>query len=158
MARADNAQNKPLVSDAKLRETMRRLLHRAMRVDRAFTRATLAAESGVNIYTIDQIVAPSPEKHRRITVEDAFSITCVLGEAAVNALLATIGYGGATPLDETETMQPVTIVTTAMQQLGRIAKAAADNRIDHTEERDTAEAADILIATVLPLSSAGRAA
>jgi hypothetical protein len=153
-----SVSNSPLVSDAKLRGVLHGQMHKAMKVQHRFTRTSLSAESGVNVHNMDQINASQGEKHRRVALEDALSIAVVLGEGAVNALLATIGYGGAKPLDEPDAMQPVQIAMIAMQQVGRIAKAAADNRIDHIEEPDTTEAADILIATVLPLSSAGRAA
>lgn len=48
------------------------------------------------------------------------------------------------------------IAADAMGHLSVIARNAADGRIDHTEEAETAEAADQIIATVLPLSSAGK--
>jgi tellurite resistance protein len=46
----------------------------------------------------------------------------------------------------------------AMQHLSVIATAAADGRIDHVERPAVREAADMLIATVLPVSSHGDAA
>jgi hypothetical protein len=158
MASAPSVQTSPIVSDAQLRDVLHRRIHRATKLQKRFTRISLAGESGVNVHNLDQINAGQAEKHRRVALEDALSIAVVLGEETVNALLATIGYGGAKPLDEPDALQPVQIVMAATEQLGRIARAAADNRIDHLEEPDTTEAADILIATVLPLSSAGRAA
>ena len=37
-----------------------------------------------------------------------------------------------------------------------LAACAADGRIDHTERPDCQQAADLIIATVLPLASAGQ--
>jgi hypothetical protein len=80
-------------------------------------------------------------------------IAGALGEWAVNAVLHPVGFQGAS-LDGGVIMQPMQIVADALGHLGVIGKAAADNRIDHVEEPDTTHAADMLIATVMPLSSA----
>lgn len=88
----------------------------------------------------------------------ALSIGLVLGKPAVNAVLSLIGYGGAAPFDEPAHSQPMQIVANGMKHFAVIASAAADNVIDHTEERQTEAAADALIAEILPLSSAGRKA
>jgi hypothetical protein len=87
----------------------------------------------------------------------ALSLGLVLGKGAVNGVLSLIGYGGAAPFDEPAQSQPMQIVANGMKHFAVIANAAADNRIDHTEERETTEAADALIAEILPLSSAGKA-
>ncbi len=155
MQDGNSAQTDAIVSDARVRDTLRRQIDRAYNVDRSFTRATLASESGVSVHTIDQIMSRSPEKHRRVAMEDAFSIASVLGERAVNSLLALIGYAGRR-LDDPDAMQPMLIAATAMAHLSTIATAAADGRIDHTEQPGCQEAADMIIATVLPMSSAAR--
>jgi hypothetical protein len=87
----------------------------------------------------------------------ALSLGCVLGGAALNPILSLIGYV-ARPLDEAGDACVRTLTAEAMGHLAVIAKAAADGRIDHTEEPAVTDAADGLIATVLPLSRAGRAA
>lgn len=87
----------------------------------------------------------------------ALSILTVLGRPAVNSTLALIGYVGE-PLEEAEALQPMMIVAGALAHLATIGRAAADNRIDHTEAPDCQAAADAVIAHMLPLSSAGRAA
>ncbi|NII59819.1 hypothetical protein [Sphingomonas aerolata] len=151
----NSAQTGPIVSDERIRDTLRRQIERAYNVDRSFSRATLSSESGVSVHTLDQIMSRNPEKKRRVTMEDAFSIAQLLGDRAVSALLATIGYT-ARRMDEPDALQPMLIAATAMAHLSTIATAAADGRIDHTEQPGCQEAADMIIATVLPMSSAGR--
>ena len=90
----NSAQSGAILSDERIRDTLRRQIDRAYSVDRSFTRATLAAETGVNVYTLDAIMSRDPAKKRRVTMEDAFSIASVLGDRAVNSLLALIGYAG----------------------------------------------------------------
>lgn len=155
MQRSESVQTSPVISDALLREPIRLELDRAINIERRFTRTQLAESSGVNIHTIDAMLSRNPDKHRRLALEDAMSLAWVLGERAINAVLAIIGFI-ASPLDDPDEVQPMQIVADAIGHLGVISRAAADNRIDHTEEPETREAADQLIATVLPLSSAGR--
>lgn len=145
----------PIVSDATIRETLRRQIDRAINIaPRAFTRTSLAQESGVNVYTIDSILSRDEAKHRRIALADAFSIVQVLGERAVNALLAEIGFV-ARPVEADDAMQPTILAASALAHLSVIATAAADGRIDHTEMPACREAADQLIATIAPISSHG---
>ena len=152
--RNDNAvQSAPVASDDRIREALRKQINRCISLDRTHTRAELATESGVSIHQIDQLASQNPDKHRRVCMADAFSIAWVIGPRAVNALLAVIGYGGAKPLDEVDAVQPMLLTATALTHLSTIATAAADGRIDHTEEPACREAADQLIAVVLPLSS-----
>ncbi|NIJ24813.1 helix-turn-helix domain-containing protein [Sphingomonas japonica] len=132
-------------------------LRNATMVQRHFTVEQVAATSGVPVRTVRSYMANDETEVREPTLSNALSIACVLGPVAVNGVLALIGYGGAKPLDEPDAIQPMQIVATGMQHFAVIAEAAADNRIDHTEEQRTTEAADGIIATFLPLSSAGRA-
>jgi DNA-binding XRE family transcriptional regulator len=118
-----------------------------------WTDADLAAASGVNARAIKSYRVEGKEP----SLSAALSLACVLGPKALNPVLSLIGYV-AKPLDEPDAIQPMQIVADAMGSLATISRAAADNRIDHTEEPETTAAADMLIATVLPLSSAGRAA
>lgn len=152
----DSAQSDAITSDERIRNALRRHIQRSYDT-RDFTRASLATESRVNIYTIDAIVSRDPAKNRRVTAEDALCLTYALGAEAVNALMATIGYA-ARHQGEGDAMQPMLVAATAMQHLSTIATAAADGRFDHTEVGPCREAADMIIATVLPLSSAGGAA
>jgi len=118
-------------------------------------------------WTDESLGAATQMKPRRIKAyrtEDkepplsaALSLAVVLGPSAINGVLALIGYV-ARPLDEPDALQPMQIVAAGLAHFNTIAQAAADGRIDHTEENDCRLAADGLIATVLPLSSAGRAA
>lgn len=155
---SNSVQNEPVVSDATIRETLRRQIHRAINVTpRAFTRTTLAQESGVNVHTIDSILARDEAKQRRVSLADAFSIVSVLGEGAVNALLADIGFGGAKEMDELSEASPMHDMVKAMGALNVFAQAAVDDRIDHTEAEVVRDASDTLIATFLPYSSHGGA-
>lgn len=156
---SNSAQSEPIVSDATIRETLRRQIHRAINMPpRSFTRPTLAKESGVNVHTIDAILSRDSGKHRRVALADALSIAAVLGEGAVNALLADIGYGGAKELDEADDAHPMHDMVKAMGALNVFAQAAVDDRIDHTEAEAVRDASDTLIATFLPYSSHGDAA
>lgn len=153
---SNSARNEPIVSDEAVRDTLRRQIDRAINIaPRAFTRTSLAQESGVNVHTIDAILTRDPAKHRRVALSDALSIAAVLGERAVSAILADIGYI-ASPLDEAEGPDLRTLTADALKHMAVIASAAVDGKIDHVEEPATTEAADMLIATVLPISSAGK--
>lgn len=157
MSAADTVQTEPLVSDTKLRDALRRQIDRAINVDRTFTRQQLALESGVNVHTIDAVLSRDPGKHRTVGGAVALSIACVLGSRCVNVILALIGYTGS-PLDEASEEQPCAVVGEIARGLSVIAAAAADNRFDHTERPAVTDAADLIIATVLPYSRAGQAA
>lgn len=154
--RTNSVQNGEIVSDTAIREVLRRILHHAIHIDRRFTRQSLAAESGVSVHQIDQLVSTVAEKQRRVSLADAMSLCVVLGPRAINILLAQIGYI-AQPLDDPDTPDLRTLVADGLRHFSVIADAAADGVIDHTEEPSTTEAADGLIATILPLSSAGKA-
>ena len=157
MTERPSVPREPLVSDARAREALRRELDRAINVEHTLTRAQLASESGVNIHTVDQLLSRDPGKQRRVCLADALSLASVLGERTVSALIAPIGYAAHRP-DEAPDDAPMLIAAHGMAQLATIAAAAADGRIDHTERPGVEEAADLLIATVLPLSSAGQKA
>ena len=153
MQRNDTVQSAPIISDEMVREVLRKEIDRAY-VGKLTSRAKLAEDSGVNVYQIDQIMSRQPEKQRRVAMGDALSIAWALGEHAANALIAMIGYA-ARPLEDGEEMQPMLMAATALSDLSIITTAAADGRIDHTEMPACREAADHIIATLIPLSSAG---
>lgn len=133
-----------------------------------FIVAGLLRAAQVKGWTDESLEAASGVKARRIkawrvegkepSLSGALSIAVVLGPEAVNAALALIGYGGAKPLDEGTSSQPSQIVSTVIDGLNVIARAAADNHFDHLETPDVAKAADSIIATLIPVSSAGEAA
>lgn len=159
MTHRNNSVRSALVaSDERIRNALRREIDRAVNIDRDFTRAELAEISGVNIHTIDSITTRDVAKHRRIATEDALSLAYVIGERAVNALLAVISYKGARPADEVEEDCPLDSAVAAMSSLSVFMQAASDRRIDHTEERAATEAADLIIAELIPFSSAGKRA
>ena len=152
----DSVQSTAITSDERIRNVLRRQIQKAY--DRnEFTRASLAEESGVNIHQIDAIVSRDKAKHRRVAAEDAFCLAYTIGDEAVSALVATIRYT-ARRTDAPEELSVPSIVAEGVQHFTVIAQAASDGRIDHTEKPICEQAADALIATVLPLSSQGRAA
>ena len=153
----NDAQTTPLFSDERLRNVLRRQIDRIINIDKSRTRQQLADDSGVNIYAIDAIMSTDAAKKRRVSIEDAFSLAYTIGERAVNALLMEIGYGGASRLTDPAAPDLSHLVADGLSDLSVIATALADGRIDHTEKPRTTEAADHLIATFLPLSSAGHA-
>lgn len=153
--RSNNAQNEPCVSDERLRNALRRQIDRAYNAQRSTTRQQLSTESGVNVFTIDAIMSNDAAKQRRVKLEDAFSIVFTLGERAVNGLIAEMGYTGARKTDAPDPLRPMQLAAKAMAHLSTIATCAADDVIDYREEPICRDAADQLIATVLPMSSAG---
>lgn len=109
----------------------------------------LAAASGVKARRIKAYRVEGKEP----SVSAMLSIAVVLGRDAINSILALIGYGGASPLDEPDEISPGLIVAEIVDATAPIARAAADGRIDHIEKPITRAAADRIIAAVLPLSS-----
>ena len=84
----------------------------------------------------------------------------ILGQVFGAFLLAAFATGDALAQTKKKDPRCVPNFFQACQKrcigAGEIGQAAADNRIDHTERPRTTEAADNLIATIVPLSSAGR--
>lgn len=150
-----SVQTSPIVSHDSVTGAIRTMLRAAVVVQRRFTAEQLANDSGVSLSAIRSYMRNDEPKEP--SLGNALSLAVVIGPRAVSSIMALIGYSAA-PLDEPEAMQPMQIVSDALGHLSTIGKAAADNRIDHTEEPETTEAADMLIATILPLSSAWKAA
>jgi hypothetical protein len=141
-----------LVTHDRVTTLVRGLLSAAVSPGSSWTYESLGAACKLNPRRLKSYVHEGKEP----PLSAALSIGLVLGKPAVNAVLSLIGYGGAAPFDEPRENQPMQIVANGMKHFAIIANAAADNRIDHTEERETIEAADALIAEILPLSSAGK--
>jgi hypothetical protein len=156
--RSNNAETTQIVSRDRVIEVVRVALRTATVITRNFTVEQIAEASQVPVRTIRSYMANDPGEVREPTLSNALSIAVVLGKPAVNAVLALIGYGGAAPFDEPDPVAPMQLVADGMKHFAVIADAAADNRIDHTEEERTRAAADGIIATFLPLSSAGKSA
>lgn len=146
-----SASDSGIVSPDRVRLVVQGILRAAQAG--GWTDAALEEASGVKARAIKSYRVEGKEP----SLSAALSLACVIGPRALNPVLAIIGYV-ARPMDEPDAIQPMQIVADGMQHFSVIAKAAADNRIDHTEEAETTAAADLLIATVLPLSSAGKAA
>lgn len=117
-----------------------------------WTDAQLAELSGVKARAIKSYRVDGKEP----SLSSALSLAVVIGPKAINPLLALIGYV-ARPLDEADAFCVNSAVATGLKHFSTIASAAADGRIDHNEAPLCREAADIIIQTVMPLSSAGAA-
>lgn len=94
---------------------------------------------------------------REPSLHAALSLAVVIGKPAVNSILSLIGYT-ASPLDEADEADPRQVVADGLRHFTVIASAAADGRIDHLEAPLCRDAADRIIETVFPLSSAAGAA
>lgn len=140
-----------IVSPDRVRMVVQGVLRAA--TNSGWTDAALEAACGVKARTIKAYRVEGKEP----SLSNALSILLVLGASALNPVLATIGYVGR-PLDEADSTSPALIAASILPHLAVIAQAGADNHIDHLEEPACRDAADQIIATVLPLSRAGRAA
>lgn len=119
---------------------------------KGWTDEALETLSGVKARTIKSYRVDGKEP----SVTNALSLCMVLGKGSVNALLSTIGYRGAVPLEEADAPNPGLVVAGLLQGISAIAEAASDGRFDHTEMAAVTAAADLIIETAGPLSSAGR--
>lgn len=153
----NSAQSEPIVSDERIRNVLREHLGRAINVERR-RREEIASDSGVNIHQIDALRSREAAKKRPFHAHEMLSLAVVLGPRCVNAVLAVIGYAGASSLDDADVASPALDAVEMMENVTRFARCAADNRIDHTEEPDSTAAADNIIELALPYSSKRTAA
>ena len=148
--------DKSSVSEASLvsHDSVRIAVQAALRAAQVegWTDTKLEQLSGVSARTIKSYRVDGKEP----SLSNALSLAVVLGPRALNALLSLIGYV-ARPLDEADAFCVNSAVATGLQHFSTIAMAAADGRIDHIEAPLCREAADMIIQTVMPLSSAGAA-
>lgn len=119
---------------------------------RHLTDDTLSASTGIPARTIKSYRVEGKEP----SLSNALALAAALGKPAMNAILATVNYGGAHPLDEPEGFNTRQIIADILPHVSTIAAAVADGAIDHIEKPACAEAADHIIATVLPISSTAR--
>lgn len=150
-----SAQSLRVCPDERLKNALRLQIDRVVNVERSKTRAQLADESGVNIFQIDAIMSPDPAKKRRLKAEDMMSLAWALGERAVNAILATINYGGAEQIDHPSAAAAMERVADAICEVGIVASAVArgGGKVRHGDEKPTRAAADKAIRDMLPFSS-----
>ena len=154
----DSARRSPIVSDDRVKETLQRMLHLCVHVERRMTVGQIAEQAGLSNNCVSAYLSVRPEAQRQASLGNALSIAVVLGEKAVNQVLALIGYGGATPLEESDAADPLECAVHAMQALGEFCQCTAGHSIEHTKVERAAHAADTIIAEILPFSSAGHAA
>lgn len=145
-----SASSVAVVSHDRVCAMMQGILRGAQSV---WTDDALSSASGVPARTIKSYRVEGKEP----SLSNALSLALVIGPSALNTMLAAIGYV-ARPLDEADAVAPSKIVADGLAAFSVIASAAADGRIDHTEANVCREAADTIIATVLPLATAGGAA
>lgn len=93
---------------------------------------------------------------REPSLSAGLAIMAVIGATGVNSVLSLISYSGK-PLEDPNEVPAAQLVATVLPHVATIAAAAADGRFDHTERPKCREAADQIIATLQPLSSAGEA-
>lgn len=155
MPERQSVQMDPIVPRNRVIEVIRTQLHIACNVERRFTADMIAAQSGVPLRTVQSYM--SNQDPREPSLSNALSIAVVVGERSVQAIMAIIGYS-ASPTEDPSEINPMLIVARALPKMGVIAKAAADGRIDHRERPETTDAADSIIAEMLPLSSQANAA
>lgn len=158
MASRASVPASPIVSHDRIKGWIHRTLYTAIHVERRTTATQLAADSGVPLSCIQSYMKGTAAERKEPCLSYALSIAVVLGTKVVNSLIAEIGYGGATPLDEPDAPQPALIVAAVLRNSTVIAEAATNNVIEDHERDAVQAAADTIIATVLPLSSQGQAA
>lgn len=155
--RLNTAENSAIVTRDRVTDAIRTELRTVVTIERTRSVEQIAAASGVPVRAIRTYMANDPGELREPPLSAALSIAVVLGSRAVNVILALIGYVGQ-PVDEVEEAAPMELVAGAMAEMATIARAAADNRFDHTERPVIREAADHMIEILTPISSLGRAA
>lgn len=128
------------------------------RVQAALTAAKARGWSDDDLAAVTRIHARRIRSYRtegRLpTLPALLSLGVVLKLDLLNPLLSLAGISGQL-LDDAGQPDPRQIVADGLREFTIIAEAAADGRIDHTEAPRCKDAADKIIATVLPLSSAG---
>ncbi|MBB4859654.1 transcriptional regulator with XRE-family HTH domain [Novosphingobium chloroacetimidivorans] len=139
-----------IVSPDRVRQTVQAILRAAQTA--GWTDEQLENVSGVRARTIKSYRIEGKEP----SLSNALSLAVALGGKQLNSILSLIGYV-ARPLDEADAINPHLLVANVLPHISTLAAAAADGRIDHVELPGCREAADQIIATVLPLSSAGAA-
>lgn len=145
-----SAPDIPVCGHDSVRQRVQAVLRAAQAA--GWTDDALSDASGVSARCIKSYRVEGKEP----SLANALSLACVIGPRAINPILNLIGYQ-ARPLDEADEAAPGMIVATLLKHSATIAAAAADGRFDHIEEPECREAADGIIASVLPLSSAGAA-
>lgn len=153
----DAALESEVVSRNRVTDAVRLALHIAVNVERRFTVLELSAQSGVKVRAIRSYMSQDEIEVREPSLSAALSLALVLGPRAVNAILSIIGYGGAKPMADEDELPPMEIIAAVVAPLNTLVQAAADNRFDHTERAACRDAADQIIAAVMPLSSAAEA-
>lgn len=151
MSQNNSASEQSLVGHDRVCTLVQGILRSALL--KGWSDAQLHEQSGVSARAIKSYRVEGKEP----SLSNALSLAVVLGPSAINTILSTIGYV-ARPLDEAEAACPHKMVADGLAAFSVIASAAADGRIDHIEAPMCKDAADRVIAAVLPLSSAGGAA
>lgn len=146
-----SASDAAIIGHDKVCDTLQAILRSAQA--KGWTDNQLSDLTGIPARTIKSYRIEGKEP----SLSNALSLMLIIGPKAINGILALIGYH-ASPLDEADAFCPNAAVAVGLKHFSTIAECAADGRIDHLEAPHCKEAADQIIATVMPLSSAGDAA
>jgi hypothetical protein len=157
MKAIETVEDFAVVSRNRVTDAVRMALHIAINVERRFTVLELAAQSGVKVRAIRSYMSQDETEVREPSLSAALSLALVLGPRTVNAILSIIGYGGAKPMADEDELPPMEIIAAVVAPLNTLVQAASDGRFDHTERAACRDAADQIIAAVMPLSSAAEA-
>ena len=136
------------VSPDRVREKIAQLLRSAHL--KGMTDAEIGDLAGIPARTVKSYRLEGREP----SLSAGLALLAVLGKTSVNSMLALIGYSGQ-PLDDPNDVPPAQIVASVLPHISTIANAAADGRFDHRERPACRDAADQIIATLQPISSAG---
>lgn len=158
MSATESVECTAIVSRNRVTDALRTILHIAINVERRFSAVQIAELSGIKVRAVRSYMSPDEADVREPSLSAALSIAVVVGPRAVNSLLSLIGYSGAKPMADEDTQTPMQMVAAMMAPFNTIVQAASDNLFDHQERPSCRDAADQIIATIMPLSSAGDAA
>lgn len=152
MSVTDTADDAGRVAPNSVKRVIAGLVRVAVASGGGWTYETLAQAAGLK----DRRLKSWVHEDKEPSLSAALSLAVVLGEPAVNAILGVIGYKGAVALDSAPIDCPLDSAVAAMAGLSVFMQAASDRRIDHVEEAAATQAADLIIAEMVPFSSAGR--
>lgn len=155
MSHNKSVQSEGLVSDEQFQAWLVGEIHSFLNVERVMSREQLANAAGLTVSMLDAI-RKAGEGRRKVGPGIGLSLCYVMGERRVNGMLAQIGFGGATSLDNQQDGDVRNLVADLLPGLSVIGEAAKDGRIDHIEQPHTTKAADDMIARLIPLSSFNR--
>mgnify|MGYP000990215585 CR=1 FL=1 len=122
--------------DVQISGTLRRLVDGAFGVGRRYSYEQAAELLSCKVSSLRDIAAGV--KHARLGL--GLAIAGLIGPAAVNTLLAEIGYLGARRQDDDDEAKPFETLAALNSTSATLATALADGRLDHRERPACAQA------------------